>query len=427
MSESMKVDPDLKFVQEMAELGGESFKQCFQCATCSGTCPISPDKDPFPRKEMVWAVWGLKDKLIKDPDIWLCYQCNDCSSMCPRGGNPGDVLAAARHQAYQHYSVPKFMGKALATPKALPLLIAVPVVILALALGIATGFDLTFDHGPHAGEPFAFETVETVDGKEVVTDHTFAFAYFFPTTFLLDPIFIVTALASVGLLLVGLFRFWGDISAGTKAVRSFPSAVMGAIGEILAHSRFNECDEAQGRYLSHMLTFYGFLALFATTTLVFIGYYTGLIHLPMALYHPVKILGNVGAILFFVGLVMLIHTRATDAAKAGRSNYQDWLLLGLMIGLAVTGIGTQLVRLAGQASESMGLIWTACGVYFVHLVLVWCMIAYLPFSKFAHLAYRFVAIIHAKYIGRYEMAAEPELEPATAAADEKAETEEAAA
>lgn len=383
MAESMKVDPDLEFIEDMAKLGGESFKQCFQCATCSGTCPISPDKDPFPRKEMVWAVWGLKDKLIKAPDIWLCYQCNDCSITCPRGGNPGDVLAAARQQAYQHYARPSFMGKALASPKALLLLLAVPVVILLVALGLATGFDLTM-----------------ANDLPWTPEHEFKFAYFFPTTFLLDPIFVITALVSVGLFLTGLSRFWSDISEVTKPVRGVGSAVLMAIAEILSHSRFNECDQAKGRYLSHLLTFYGFLALLATTTIVFLGYYTHLIELPMPLDHPVKILGNVGAIAFFVGLVMLIRTRATDEEKAGKSNYQDWLFLGVMLGLAVTGICTQLLRLGG-------LIHLACVIYFAHLVLVWFMIAYLPYSKLAHLAYRFVAIIHAKHVGRYEIAAEP--------------------
>lgn len=402
MAESMRVDPDLTFVQDMTELGGESFKQCFQCATCSGTCPISPDKDPFPRKEMIWAVWGLKERLVKDADIWLCHQCNDCSVMCPRGGNPGDVLAAARHFAYQHYAVPSFLGRALATPKALPALLAVPVVILLLALGLKTGFHLQ----THDKRPFEFHPV--VNGQATSVAEKFAFADFFPTTTLLDPIFLATAAAAVVLLLIGLSRFWKDISDRTTPVRGIGLAVTMAIGEILSHSRFNECDQAKGRYLSHMLTFYGFLALFATTTIVFLGYYTGLIHLPMPLYHPVKILGNAGAIAFFVGLCILIYTRATDAAKAGKSNYQDWLFLAVMIGLAATGILTQSVRLTGQAAESYGLIGAACVIYFVHLVLVWFLIAYLPFSKFAHLAYRFVAIIHSKYIGRYEMSVEPQ-------------------
>lgn len=395
MAESMRVEPDLKFVEEMAELGGESFKQCFQCATCSGTCPISPDKNPFPRKEMIWAVWGLKDKLVKDPDIWLCYQCNDCSLMCPRGGNPGDVLAAARHQAYQHYAVPSFLGKAVASSKALLPLLAVPVVILLVALGVVTGFKIT----------------PTAEGE------VFKFADFFPTTTLLDPIFIITAIVSVSLLATGLLRFWSDINKPTTAKIGLVSAVIAAITEIALHSRFNECDEAKDRYVSHMLTFYGFIALLITTTFVAFGYYAHHFHfgpeflriaLPMPLYHPVKVLGNVGAIAFLVGLVLLFKTRVTDAAKAGKSNYQDWLFLFLMIGLAASGILTQLLRLGG-------LIPVACVMYFVHLVLAWCLIGYLPFSKFAHLAYRFVAIIHSKYTGRYDAVAESAAEEAKSA------------
>ena len=39
-------------------------------------------------------------------------------------------------------------------------------------------------------------------------------------------------------------------------------------------------------------------------------------------------------------------------------------------------------------------------MYFVHLVFVFYVIAYLPYSKLAHLLYRPIAIIHAKNVGR---------------------------
>jgi Pyruvate/2-oxoacid:ferredoxin oxidoreductase delta subunit len=41
---------------------------CQRHGTCAVACPISPDNKPFPRKEMIAASWGLKDKVIKTPE-----------------------------------------------------------------------------------------------------------------------------------------------------------------------------------------------------------------------------------------------------------------------------------------------------------------------------------------------------------------------
>jgi len=136
------VEPDLAFIREVRRQGGESFKTCLQCATCSATCPISPDVAPFPRKEMAWAAWGLKDRLVTDPDIWLCYQCNDCSDQCPRGANPGDILSVARNFSLQHYAFPGILGRMVASPKFLPILLGIPIVLILLLKAVTghTGF-----------------------------------------------------------------------------------------------------------------------------------------------------------------------------------------------------------------------------------------------------------------------------------------------
>ena len=59
----------------------------------------------------------------------------------------------------------------------------------------------------------------------------------------------------------------------------------------------------------------------------------------------------------------------------------------------VTGMGAQLTRLAGWAFISFA-------TYYIHLVLIFCLFAYLPFSKLAHLVYRTVAMTYNEYAGR---------------------------
>jgi len=107
MADRYLIEPDVNFINEVAGLGGEDLKKCFQCATCSVACPISPDNKPFPRKEMIAASWGLKDKLVGNGDVWLCHNCGDCSTLCPRGAKPGDVLAAVRQYTITEYATPK--------------------------------------------------------------------------------------------------------------------------------------------------------------------------------------------------------------------------------------------------------------------------------------------------------------------------------
>ena len=71
--------------------------------------------------------------------------------------------------------------------------------------------------------------------------------------------------------------------------------------------------------------------------------------------------------------------------------------------ITVSGVAFAVTLVFVQAGLFIGLMDNATlayPTYFVHLVFVFYVIAYLPYSKLAHLLYRPIAIIHAKNVGR---------------------------
>jgi quinone-modifying oxidoreductase subunit QmoC len=403
MAEALLLKPDRKFVDEVIAAGGGDLKKCFQCATCSVVCGLSNESSPFPRKEMIWAQWGLKDRLISDPDIWLCHQCNDCSQRCPRGARPGDVLAAVRQKAIEHYAFPHFMGRIVNSVKAAPLvLVLIPALLIAGALWIRHPMEEAFPWlvGAHA--------------------HEF-YANFFPHWLLIAFYSGLTLLTFAGLI-VGLFRFWGGMKTndarfgrGEPVVGFVPAAVK-AVGAIFSHNRFGECKDQAERKTSHFLAFYGFLALFVVTSWAVADLYVMPSFMPevfpqypFGLAHPMKILANLGGILLIVGATRAILTRL-NAPKDGKhqSTSFDWVFVWLLLAVGLTGFVTEVFRFVAEAQASGAgieaftgsLATPAYSIYFIHLVSVFGLLVYLPYSKFAHIWYRTVAMIYAEHTGR---------------------------
>ena len=91
------------------------------------------------------------------------------------------------------------------------------------------------------------------------------------------------------------------------------------------------------------------------------------------------------AVVILCGGLLLLLERVRDPIKRAASNYFDWFFLLTLVGVALTGILSELMRLAQLAA------WMY-PIYFVHLVLIFALFLYAPYSKFAHLAYRTVAV-----------------------------------
>jgi quinone-modifying oxidoreductase subunit QmoC len=91
----------------------------------------------------------------------------------------------------------------------------------------------------------------------------------------------------------------------------------------------------------------------------------------------------------------MISDRFWDAENFGiRSGvFFDWSLLVTLLLVALTGFAAEILHYARLEPHRHV-------VYFIHLVFVFALIVYLPFSKFGHLLYRTTALVFAEYIGR---------------------------
>lgn len=370
MAEQIK--PDLKFINAVINGGGESLKKCFQCATCSVVCNVTPESKPFPRKEMVQAQWGLKDKLFSNPDIWICHQCSDCTAYCPRGAKPGEVLGAIRKLSIEHYSFPSFLGRMVGDPKFLIFLLAVPILIFGTYLALLGNLNLS--------------NVPTVEGK-IVYDK---FMPIFPQ---IDLTFGAAALFALMGFSIGVIKYWKDLNAAQPAKGDIFKSIVATIAEFLAHRKFKKCEVTVERSKSHLFVFYGFVGLAITTTWAIIYLYGMHWESPYPLYDPMKIVGNLSAFALLLGITLVISNRLKNEKKAGFGSYFDWLFISVVFTIVSTGILSELLRLAGIPI-------LAYPIYFVHLVVVFFLFAYAPFTKMAHMVYRATALVYAKAAGR---------------------------
>ena len=212
MFEGGVVKPDMEFKRDILGMGTHDLTSCYQCGTCSVVCPISTDEDPFPRKEMIWVQWGLKDKLMADPSVWLCHQCNVCNVYCPRDAKPADVMSALRDYSISHYATPNFMAKAMREPRFLPLLFALPAVIFLAVLA-------------WLGNLTSLPTDQVV------------FSKFMPIIYI-EVIFMVAVGAATLALLFGGVRYWKAMNSLASANRHSPSkGLFATLFDVLIHPR----------------------------------------------------------------------------------------------------------------------------------------------------------------------------------------------
>jgi len=355
------IEPDLKFLSQLEAFGATSFRKCYQCATCSGTCSISPPENPFPRKEMLWVKWGLKDRLVKDLDIWTCYYCGECSANCPRGADPGETMMALRRYLTSWYDWTG-ISRLLYTSRLREVGAVVAVGLLVVLLFLVSG---------------AF----TAD--RMVTDHV-SVGTFIPVEWVHYADWIMAAVLSF-FLITNTIRMWRSVMDGEKVPLS---AYVASVKTFLVHAatqrKWRECQERSTRshWLKHVILVPAYVAMFVLVML-----FLRSLQVDTAEFTRVSWLGYAAALvlLYVSGDAIAGRIRRKDEMHK-HSHDSDWMFLILLFLTALTGILMNVFRLMDWPLPTYY-------TYVIHLAIaVPLLVLEVPFMKWAHLVYRPLAL-----------------------------------
>lgn len=321
---------------------------------------------------MILAQWGQRDRLMASPDIWLCHQCNDCSVHCPRDAKPGDLMSAVRNFAFTHYSKPGIVGRAVASPSKLFFLYLDPAIILTIFFMMAIGGDFSI-----------LKNTLPLD-----------FNIFLPHIWI-DVLFIGSVLLMLTFTGISLLDFWRDMNKYSceKPKMSFISALIKTVIVILAHKRFSSCDVSLYRRTAHMFVLFGFGFAAIATTIAFLEMDFFHHPPPYSFSHPLKIFGNIGGVSILIGIIIILIQHNKNAVISVKMSYALKLFIVNVILVVITGFGAQFYRVGA-------VVELAYPLYFFHILTVFFLLIYAPYSYFGHMFYRTLAMVFATSIGR---------------------------
>lgn len=339
---------------------------CNACRYCEGYCAVFPAMElrrTFDEKDIVHLAN-------------LCFDCRACYNACPYTPphdyaiNIPQVMAEVRVQTYREYSAPNVLARLFGgNTKLVALTVALCVLLVFGSVLVLQGGEVLF------GEPAAEN----------------AFYRVVPYTAMMLPAMILSGFWFL-VLGYGAVRFWratgraGSLTDGA----SFWRATKDAFGLEYLKGGGDGCDyptarKSRSRAIMHHLVVWGVLLAFVSTSLA--AFYHNVLHIqsPYPYLSPVVITGTVGGVLVTIGgFGLLWLKRKSDKEPASTEMLQlDLIFLWLLIITCVSGLVLMVLR----ETNLMGTLLT------IHLGIVAALYLALPYSKFAHVVYRYTALV----------------------------------
>jgi ferredoxin len=358
---------------EIKKLGAFDLEACYSCGTCSAICPLSKDAVSFPRRMIRYSLLGLEKRILSAPEPWLCYYCGECSDSCPRQAEPAALMMALRRFATRRYALGRAADAVYSS-----LASVFTWILLSAAALVAIFLNYSPDMNRGKVDFLSFISLDRIHDAGLV---------------LVGFIVLVSA-AQIWILFRNLHGLPArrDRDVGTQAVP--PAGVFAldakkagvsafqALKEAVLQSRFSECSDDRLRRLAHMGVSWGFMGMFLAT-LIILGVDYSLLPFPRWVSLAV---GSVSGIACTLGLGYYFFLRMKKKTAVGKySHPSDWAFLILLALSVLSGYVMLFFRFTGMPMA-------AYGTFAFHLVVVFDLLVTFPFSKFAHVIYRPVAL-----------------------------------
>ena len=354
---AIRANPQL--IEELELYGAEDVSKCYHCGNCSATCPFSREPFLFPRKSMRYLQMGLEEKLKGNLDAWLCYYCGECSDECPREAEPGETMMSLRRWLTAQYD---FTGISKLFYRSWKAELAAILLVAALT---GLGFWL---YGSSVG------SLEVYDGPGAFLPSSSIHKFDWALGFLL-----------AGLLLINCGRMWWFSMGRDPGFRLPLSAYVRKFFLLPFHfftqSRYRECEKKRP-WAIHLV-----LMLSYTTMLVLIMFFLHAMQSGPEIDWRVHVFGYLATAGLLVTTVFALVGRILRTETHYKHSHEsDWIFLFMLVYVVGTGFLQHILHRAGLNTG-------ANLTYLAHMMGVVPMLGLeVPFSKWAHLAYRPLAM-----------------------------------
>lgn len=357
-----RLNPGLR--DDVALFGAEDVQKCYNCGNCTATCSLVSQSYNFPRKCMHALQTGMEKKLEGSLEPWLCYYCGECSAECPREAQPGETMMSLRRWLTARYDFTGIGRMFYRRPKTE--MIAVAVVAILAGIGFTLfgvlGGDIHQYTGPNAFMPAA-------------TIHLFDWILAAVLLAFLIPNMIRMWWFTLGRETVGSGRTGRlPLSAYARSFYLFPLHFM-------TQKKMAECDKKRP-WVVHLAIMLSYL-----TMLILIMFFLKYMWAGPTIDWRVHVFGYLASAGLIFGTTWALRGRLKKMEEHYKHSHEsDWMFLVLLMIVALTGVLQHILHRSGAE--------VAANVsYVVHMMAVVPMLGLeVPFSKWAHMAYRPLAM-----------------------------------